>query len=253
MHSWFFFAPALIFIYMTILFGIAQYLNDNSIADIGWGLGFVLLALTSYYYAPIFTVRSVLATSFVCIWGLRLSWYIFSRYKGEDIRYQQWRESWGKYAIIKAFLQVFMLQGLFMLIIASPILIINMSTVAVPFSLLDYLAVVLWIIGYLFEVVGDYQLTQFLANPENRGKICKQGLWQYTRHPNYFGEVCMWTALFLLALPLLYGWLTIISPLMITYLFIWISIPLVEDQFKDNPEYQQYKRKSSVLLPLLPE
>jgi len=251
MYSWFLIAPALVFFYMSAMFVVAQYLGDNSIADIGWGLGFVLLALTSYYFAPLFTLRSVMATIFVCIWGLRLSWHIFSRHKGEDFRYRQWREKWGAYAMIKAFVNVFMLQGLFMLVIASPFLVINTATVDVPLSLIDYLACALWIIGYLFEAVGDYQLSEFLAQPENRGKVCKDGLWVFTRHPNYFGEVCMWTTLFFLAWPLPNGWLTIISPLTITNLFIWISIPLVEKPFDDNPAYQEYKKQTKALVPFV--
>jgi steroid 5-alpha reductase family enzyme len=251
MYSWFFMAPALVIVYMTISFIIAQYLHDNSIADIGWGLGFVLLAVISYYYAPLFTMRSALTTICICIWGLRLSWHILLRHKGEDFRYRQWRESWGKYGVIKAFFYVFMLQGLLMLIIASPVLVINTALIDVPLSVFDYGVFVLWIVGYLFEAIGDYQLTEFLSQSENRGKICTFGLWRFTRHPNYFGEICMWTSLFLFALPLPNGWYTIISPLTIINLFIWISIPQVENPFRDNLEYQQYKKETNCLIPFI--
>lgn len=243
--------PLIIAVYMTILWVIAHFKHDNSIADVGWGIGFILIALSSFYLSPDRSVRSVIVTVLVLIWGVRISYYLIQRSWGraEDSRYQALRASWGERQALKAFLIVFVLQGILMLIIGYPIMLVNFMppvSVGIP----EMAAIALWCIGMLWEALGDYQLAQFMQNPLNRGRIMKEGLWRYTRHPNYFGESLMWSAIFLIALPVAYGWSAIVSPLMLTFILLKVSgVPLAEKPFENNPEYQQYKRETNTFFP----
>ncbi len=115
------------------------------------------------------------------------------------------------------------------------------------------LGVIIWVVGFLFEVVGDYQLKSFVQSEANRGKIMQQGLWKYTRHPNYFGEVTLWWGIYLIALSTSGGWMTVIGPVTISFLILKVSgIPLLEKEFMKNPEFQEYARRTSTFFPLPP-
>ncbi|MGE0207272.1 MAG: DUF1295 domain-containing protein [Candidatus Babeliales bacterium] len=237
-----------IFVYMNFLFLIAHYKNDVSIVDMGWAGGFMLVALTSLLQGE-HTVRGYIATFLIFIWGCRLTWHIVSRHKGEDPRYTALKKSWGTYAGIKIYGYIFMFQGLLILLISYPLLLINSAGCA-DFSFFDVSLFMLWIIGFVFEVAGDYQLKMFLANPANKGKVCEYGLWRFTRHPNYFGELCMWFALNLLALGCSYGFTSFISIITLIIIFTIFSIPITEAQFAHNPAYQEYKKKTPALIPM---
>lgn len=244
---------ALVFIYMTTLFIIAQLKRDNSIVDIGWGFGFVLIALFTFIKSGLFLPRHILATTLVAIWGLRISGYILSRHKGEDPRYKAWRESWKEWFCLRSFMQIFMLQGCMMLLISLPVIAINSSSES-GLNYLDYVGLAFWLVGFYFEVVGDYQLQTFLSNPSNKNHVMKTGLWRYTRHPNYFGEISMWWGIWLMALNVSYGVVTIAGPLTITYLLTFVSgVPMLEKLFEGNPEYQEYKKRTSMLIPWWPK
>jgi steroid 5-alpha reductase family enzyme len=244
----------LIFIFFTVFFIIAQIIKNNSIVDIGWGLGFIVISLYTFFFSGDITLRSILVTILVLIWGSRLSYHILRRNWGkpEDFRYAKWRREWGKWLIIRGFFQIFMLQGLIMLIIASPIIYINYSR-QIGLQFLDYLGAAVWLIGFLFESIGDAQLAQFIKKPENKGQIMKYGLWRYTRHPNYFGEATMWWGIYIIALSLLNGFWLIISPLTITFMLLYVSgIPMLEKKFADNPKFQQYARMTPKFFPWFP-
>lgn len=238
---------------MTILFIVAQLKRDNSIVDIGWGFGFVLIAFYTFLKSELYLPRHILATALVTIWGLRISGYILSRHKGEDPRYKAWRDAWKQWFYMRSFLQIFMLQGCMMLLISLPVIVINAS-VQDGLSYFDYAGVALWLIGFYFEVVGDYQLQIFRSNPGNKNQVMKSGLWRYTRHPNYFGEIAMWWGIWLMAFNVPYGLLAIVGPLTITYLLIFVSgVPMLEKLFEGNPEYQEYKKRTSMLIPWWPK
>lgn len=241
----------IIFIYMSLFFVIAQAKKDNSIADVAWGLGFALLALYTLISKGTFFPRQLLVTTLVLVWATRLSLHILKRNwsKGEDPRYVQWRKSWGKYATLLSFTNVFLLQGFLMLIISYPILLINTYSDA-SLNYIDVLGFIVWLIGFCFEVVGDAQLAAFLKNPSNRGSILMSGLWKYTRHPNYFGEALLWWGIFVLALSVPYGYTSILSPLLITYLLVFVSgVPLAEKQLENNDQFAVYKKRTSVFIP----
>ncbi|MBN2504068.1 MAG: DUF1295 domain-containing protein [Bacilli bacterium] len=251
----------LLIIYFSVFFVIAQIKNNNSIVDIGWGLGFVLVSWFSLIYTilnPNLTLYlfQIVVTVLVTLWGLRLFLYIGIRNfkKPEDYRYVEMREKWkGKNPQVQAFLRVFMAQAGFMFLISFPILAAYTSTKDVPLALV-IIGAIITLTGLFFEGVGDYQLRQFIKKAENKGKIMQSGLWKYTRHPNYFGETLIWWGLLVIVVLSTYGYLAPVSPLLITYLLLFVSgIPLLEKRYKDNPEFQAYAAKTSVFFPWVPK
>lgn len=245
----------LILVYFSSLFILALIKKDNSIVDIAWGMGFIIVSLYILYISPIRNPRFLLVLALVLIWGLRLSIYIFTRNRGkkEDFRYAQWRKDWGKNWVIRSYIQVFIVQGFFLLTIVYPILMLSKSKFS-SFTWLDYLGLAVWIIGFYFQSVGDLQKTCFKIKPENRGKIMQSGLWKYTRHPNYFGESTMWWGIFIITLNIENGIYAIFSPVIITFLLLFVSgIPLLEKKYENNPEFQAYKRRTSAFIPWFPK
>ncbi len=244
-----------VFLFFTAFFAFAQIIKNNSIVDIGWGLGFVILSLYTFILSEVITLRSILVTILVLIWGSRLSYHILKRNWGkpEDFRYAKWRKEWGKWLVIRGFFQIFMLQGLLMLIIASPVIFINYAY-QTGLQFLDFLGAAVWLTGFLFESVGDYQLAKFIQNPENKGEIMRYGLWKYTRHPNYFGEATMWWGIYIIALSIPGGFRFIISPLTITLLLLYVSgVPMLEKKFAANPKFQQYAQVTPKFFPWWPK
>ncbi len=244
-----------VFIYFLIFFLVAQVIKNNSIVDMGWGAGFIVVTLVALFSQGTYTERSLLVAALVFIWGGRLSYHIVRRNWGkpEDFRYAKWRKEWGRWLVPRAFFQVFMLQGALMLVIAYPIILINAnSTPGLRF--LDFLGLLVWLTGFYFEAVGDKQLAQFKQDPANKGHIIKTGLWKYSRHPNYFGEATMWWGIFILALSVPQGWTGIISPLTITGMLLFVSgVPMLEKKYQDNKEFQAYARVTSKFFPWFPK
>jgi steroid 5-alpha reductase family enzyme len=245
---------ALAMVAYACLWFVASVLKKrNDIADIAWGLGFVMMAWLAFYVSEQHP-RAMLVNTLVTVWGLRLAWHIYKRNVGkpEDFRYHQWRMEWKNF-YLRSFLQVFLLQGFFLYLTVLPVLFINREPFS-GFHVLDGLGVVVWLIGFYFESVGDYQLQQFKNNPSNKGKIIESGLWRYSRHPNYFGEVVQWWGIFLLAVSLPNSWWTIIGPITITYLVRYVSgVPMLERKYKGNVQFEAYARRTSVFFPLPPK
>jgi steroid 5-alpha reductase family enzyme len=236
---------------MILFFIIAQFKRNNSLVDIAWGLGFVFTTLYSLINTGLYSPRQLLVTTLVLVWGLRLVSHLFKRNwsRGEDPRYVAIIGGWKDYILARIFLTIFMLQAALILIISYPVILINSSAVN-SFGLFDVVGFFVWLQGFIFELIGDYQLRKFMSNPANRGRIMQTGLWRYTRHPNYFGESCMWWGIFIIALSVPFGWTSIISPITITYLLLYVSgIPLAEKSFEGNPEYEHYKKSTSPFFP----
>ena len=250
----------------VILFQIVwvfAYLNKrNDYADVAWGPGFAVSAWASYIWAcliegrPFLDLRTLLMCLLISAWGFRLFAYIGVRNlgkKNEDPRYLKWRQEWGTTWVWRSYLQIFVLQGLILFIINLTVLW-AIARAPEPVDVFVFLGVLIWAIGFFFEVLGDKQLRVFTKNPQNKGKLIKQGLWQYSRHPNYFGEVVQWWGLYLMVLPLHGGWVTIISPLAITFLILKVSgVPLLEEQMKSRPGFAQYQRQVSKFFPWFPQ
>ena len=239
----------LLFVYFVLFFLLAQKKQNNGLVDIAWGLGFVVLAGYNYIFTP-FDWRASILLVMILLWGGRLTYHLFLRNwnKPEDYRYQEMRAKWGERQQWGAFISVFMSQMLLMYIIAAPILLIMNNPVEL--GMLDYFGVSLWIVGYFFEVVGDYQLKRFINNPQNKGKLMTSGLWRYTRHPNYFGEGLMWIGIGVMALSVPYGYLGLVSPILINYMLLYVSgVPLLEEKMQENPEFAEYKKRTNRFIP----
>ncbi|MCB0650672.1 MAG: DUF1295 domain-containing protein [Saprospiraceae bacterium] len=242
----------LIFIYATLWFVISIIIKRNDVADIAWGLGYILLC-GFYFFTREPTSRALLLYSLIFLWGVRLAIHIFIRNKGktEDFRYLQWRKDWGKSFFIRSYLQVYLLQGFLLLVIMAPVMIV--ATHSQPeLNLLDYIGIGLWIIGFYFEAIGDAQLVRFKKDPLNKGKIIQSGLWQYTRHPNYFGEVVLWWGIGLIALNSPWGTFGLMGPLMITLLILFVSgVPMMEKKYEGHADYEAYKKRTSRFIPFM--
>lgn len=255
-------ALAYLFAYMCFAFVISLIRKDNGTADIAYGWGFVLVAWITFAHGMP-DVPAFLASVLVTIWAARLSIriYLRSRGKPEDFRYKKWREEWGKTFVVRSFLQVYMLQGLVIFLVSLPVSLLNIYNGPIGFGLIALLGILVWMKGFFFETVGDWQLARFMANPENKGKVMDRGLWHFTRHPNYYGESLMWWGLALISFGTLGGthalWLSLLAfvgPVLITFLLLKVSgVPLLEARFAGNPEWEAYKAKTSVFIPWFPK
>ena len=240
---------------MVVLWLVSLALKNSSIVDIFWGTGFVIVTWLIFFLTPDgFLPRKILTILLVTIWGLRLSIHILLRNWGkpEDFRYQKWRQESGSIWWLKSFFQVFLLQGFLMWIISTPIIAAEISPVS-PLGFLDYLAVIVWGVGFFFETAGDYQLKKFKSNPANKGKVLDSGVWRYSRHPNYFGDAFQWWGFYLLALSA-GAWWTIFSPVIMTLLLLKVSgVALLEKSLKETkPQYREYMEATSAFVPWFP-
>lgn len=242
--------------YFTIIFIAAQFLKNNSIVDSFWGPGFLVVAVFTFLQSEHRGMRSIVVTVLVAVWAIRLFYHITLRNwnKPEDYRYINMRKRWGtKFPMLKAYVNVFLLQGFFLFIISLPITVAN-STADQTLGIIAYLGILIWIIGFYFESVGDRQLKDFKAKPESKGKLMTEGLWSYTRHPNYFGEATMWWGIFLAAITSLAQIWLIISPLVITLLLLFVSgVPLLEKKYKDRPDFIEYSKRTNKFFPWFPK
>ncbi len=179
---------------MTVVWAVSLRLKDASVADVCWGLGCVLLAWLYVARSPELTPRSWLIAVLITLWGGRLSRHIFRRNHGwgEDPRYRAMRTSHGQAFWWRSLFVVFWLQGALLWFVALPVLVAVRAPEPAGLTVVDLAGLVIFSIGFGFEVVGDYQLARFKLDPVNRGNVLDSGLWRYTRHPNYFGDAILW-------------------------------------------------------------
>lgn len=231
--------------------------KNASLADIFWGLGFVLVAWLTFALAGGYLGRKLLITLLTTAWGLRLSVYILWRNwgKGEDRRYQAWRAKRRESFWWVSFFTVFLTQAVLLWVISLVVQLGQSSPTPSHLTSLDFLGALLWLAGFIFEGVADWQLARFKANPANRGKVMNQGLWAYSRHPNYFGESLIWWGLFLITLSTPYGWYALISPVVITFLLLKVSgvVLLEKDIVERRPEYRDYMETTNAFIPWFPK
>ena len=249
-------AALVILALMVILWVISLLLKNSSIIDIFWGTGFVITGWLYFILTPHgFLTRKILLLLLVTLWGLRLSGYILWRNWGkpEDFRYQVWRKEAGDSWWWHSFFKVFLLQGILLWIISVPLLSAQVMGAPDRLTFFDYLALPLWMTGFFFEAVGDWQLVRHKANPRNKGKVLANGVWRFTRHPNYFGDAAQWWAYYLLAFAA-GGWWTIYSPLLMTALLLRVSgVALLEKTLKETkPGYKEYIEATSSFIPWYP-
>lgn len=238
---------------MLVLWLIHLRLNNAAIVDPGWAGGLALLGAIYAAVAGTGTVRSWLIAGMALVWGLRLALYLLlTRVIGhpEEGRYVELRRQWGGNLPLK-FLAFFQFQALLCVVLSAPFLLAALNP-RPTLSLFEYAGVTLWLIAFLGECLADYQLHAFKSNPANRGKTCRAGLWNYSRHPNYFFEWLTWVAFAVFAMGSPYGYLGLVSPLLILFfLFRVTGIPATEAQAlrTRGEDYRQYQQTTSAFVP----
>lgn len=241
-------------VYFICWFKVADQKKNYGLIDIAWGGGFVLTACLSYFFNTQITMQNRAILVLVGLWGVRLFVHLARRNwnKPEDYRYTNMRRRWGSHAPkLKAFFSVFMVQYLLLFIIALPIMQSNHRPESQIFWW-QILGVVVWLIGFVFEVIGDWQLEQFKKHKENKGKLLTSGLWSVTRHPNYFGEAACWWGIFLIAFTDISDLWLIVSLLLITGLLLFVSgVPLLERKYKARKDFQAYARVTPKFFPFI--
>jgi steroid 5-alpha reductase family enzyme len=241
----------------TALWGVSVAVRDTSIVDIFWGTGFVGIAWVTFAFADGPAHRRLLLAVLTTVWGLRLTLHLARRNlgHGEDPRYQAMRQRHGKRWPRRSLWAVFWVQGLLMWIVALPVQAGQAYTTPADLIWLDALGTAVWLIGFLFETIGDRQLTRFKADPANAGRVMDRGLWRYTRHPNYFGDFSVWWGLFFIALATVSAWWTVIGPIVMSVLLIRVSgAALLERSMgTTRPGYEDYIRRTSGFLPRPPK
>jgi steroid 5-alpha reductase family enzyme len=259
-----------ILIHFTIYFFRAVKQNNFGIIDIGWGQGFVFVVWLLMIFRMFFLGVNANAIGYLTlilttIWGLRLSSHIGQRNHGkpEDKRYVAMRAKiQPPYVLFKSYVNIFLLQALFMLIISLVLVFNVMSGFTNPVDPLALIPIILgvsvWLGGFFFQSVGDRQLAIFVAKPENKGKLMTQGLWAYTRHPNYFGEVMMWWGIAIIGFANGFGFVIpligLISPLVVTWLLRYVSgVPLLEKHMKTKPGFSEYEKTTNIFFPWFPK
>jgi len=242
---------------MTLLWVVSVIVKNVSIVDLFWGLGFILTGVFYFLKTGGNEPRKIILMILVAVWALRLSVYLAWRNigKGEDFRYKQFREKYGanRYWWI-SFFQTFLLQGILMWLISAPLLGAQIQGQNTSLGVFDYAGIVLWIIGFCFESIGDLQLARFKNDPVNKGKVLNKGLWHYTRHPNYFGDSAVWWGYGFLCLAA-GSYLPVLGSVLMTALIIKVSgVALLEKSLKElKPEYKEYMEKTSAFLPWFPK
>ncbi|HSL59362.1 MAG TPA: DUF1295 domain-containing protein [Acidimicrobiales bacterium] len=242
---------------MLVVWLLSVVLRDASIVDIVWGLGFVVVAWVTYAVGEGVEERRLLIAVLVTVWGLRLAGYLAWRNigKGEDPRYRAMRRHWGDRFWIVSLVTVFVTQGVLMWIVSLPVQLAGAADAPTDIGLLAWIGVALWAVGFAFESIGDLQLARFKADPDNKGQVMDTGLWRYTRHPNYFGDFCVWWGIFLVAAetgPARWG---VVGPLVMSALLMKYSgVGILEKSIdKRRPGYAEYRRRTSTFFPRPPK
>ena len=224
--------------------------KDVSIVDSLWPVFFIILALYAYSITDIESIKSKLVVVLVAIWALRLSLYITMRHWGheEDHRYQAIRKNSDPGFKYKSLYMIFSFQAIVAWIVSLP-LFYAINTSVRELTTIDYIGLTLWCTGMLFESVADYQLWKFKQLESNKGKVLTEGLWAYSRHPNYFGEFLVWWGFFCFALSTA-NFIAIVSPLLMTYLLLKFSgVSLLEKTMILKPGYETYMKNTNAFLP----
>ena len=262
-------AAVIVFGALTLLWALSVAVKDASLVDIFWGFGFLLVGATCLYILPEKPDYLKLLAALPIIWGIRLTLYLAKRNlgHGEDKRYIAMRKRAEKKGIgetswrLRSLFTIYWGQGLLIMIVSAPVWFAMATGQAIQtLGILAYLGTALWLIGFLFEAIGDWQLATFLkANKNYDGPIENKpvldtGLWKYTRHPNYFGNACMWWGIWVVACQAPFGWTTIIAPIIMTLLLTKVSgRDLLERDMKRRKTYQDYITRTSSFIPLPPK
>ena len=239
---------------LAAVIGIAT--RDNSYVDLFWGPNFVAISIACISAMPEVTQRAWLMLAMVTLWAVRLTWHLGRRKRGmhgEDFRYAQWREQWGRMWLVRSLLQVYALQGVLALIVGTPILVVAADWSGGMDGWMVIGACV-WLFGLVIEMVADAQVARFVARRAagtEHQRMCTTGLWSISRHPNYLGEVIAWWGIGIVAAGAELGWAALIGPAAITLLIRFVSgVPMLEAAWKDREGFDEWAARTPVFLPL---
>lgn len=248
------------FAYFITIFIIATIIKNNSIVDIGWGMGFVVGSWLTLLTTENPTTLSYVIVAFVTVWGLRLSIRLLKRNYGkpEDFRYAQWRKEWGDNVVLIAFFRVFMVQGIINFIVGSgayALIKYNEFSFGLNHQVLVYAGLLIALSGLFFEVIGDEQLRKHIA--KGTRSLLQSGLWSITRHPNYFGEILIWVGIYISAITLLftnsvsliYYIALALSPIIMSTVLLKVSTPLLEKNMEKYDAWDEYTKKVPMIFP----
>ncbi len=249
---------AMTVILMAAIWLLSLKLRDTSIVDIYWGPGFAIIAWTVFLIGNTHSTRSLLIAILVTIWSVRLSILMIARHltkTAEDPRYAAMRERGGDNFAYTSLLTVFGFQALLMWLISLPIQLGQLEPMAPNDFFATAMGTTIFLAGLAFETVSDQQLAQFKADPENQGRVLDTGLWAWSRHPNYFGEILVWWGLYVVALSNSNAWWTIIAPILLTFLIVRVSGGALLDGMlsQTKPGYDEYMKRTSTLIPRPPQ
>jgi steroid 5-alpha reductase family enzyme len=240
---------------MLLTWLLSLVLRDASIVDPVWPLGFVLVAWVVLSVADGNRARQWLLVAMVTVWGLRLSAHLAWRKHGEpeDFRYQAMRKHWGPRFPLISLVTVFALQGVLMWVVSLPVQLGQVPD-SPGLGALAAAGVLVWVVGFAFETIGDAQLTRFKSDPSSAGQVMDRGLWRYTRHPNYFGDACVWWGIALVAAESGLGAVGIVGAVVMTVLLRRVSgVPMLERSMaKRRPGYDEYVSRTSPFVPRPP-
>lgn len=252
-----FFNLAAVIAFMLAVWILSLLKKDASIADIFWGLGFILVAWITFFLSGGDGPRSFIVVAMTTLWGLRLSIHLFVRNwsSEEDPRYQNMRSAHGKHFWIVSLFTVFLLQGVILWVVSLVIQLAFFVPSTAGLTWLDALGILIWGTGFVLETIADKQLSSFKSDPANKGRVMDQGLWAYSRHPNYFGEMLIWWGFYAIVLNHAASAWVILSPMLITFLLLKVSgVTLLEKNItKRRPDYADYIRRTSAFFPWFPK
>lgn len=243
-------------VFLTVVFIIAHLKRRYDLIDSAWGPTFIVIALSLVVRDGNTSMIQLLLLAMVSAWGLRLAYHVFRRFlasSSEDPRYIELRKKWpARFIGLQTYLRIYLVQGLLATIISLPVIIMIGGTI-IPAVGFASLGIAIWLIGFIIEIMADMQLKIFLSVPENRGKLMTDGLWAYSRHPNYFGEVVLWWGIGLMTYGTMFASLGLLGPLVITLLIVFVSgIPPAERRSRTKPGWNAYAKKTNALIPWPP-
>ncbi len=234
-----------------LFYAVAVIKMNLSVIDTAWGLGFITISACGTWLSRGSSLLENFILMMVVLWGLRLALFIHWRNHGkpEDFRYAQWRKDWGENTNRIAYFKVYLLQWGLMLVVGLPLFAVHGTQASLGFF--QWLGLLIWLVGLLWESVADFQKSFFKAQAGNAHKLCNIGLWRLSRHPNYFGEALLWWGIGIAAIHDAKYWV-LLGPAFINFLLLKVSgVPLIEARHEKNPEYQKYKQETPTLIPAL--
>ncbi|MBC7371036.1 MAG: DUF1295 domain-containing protein [Bdellovibrionaceae bacterium] len=255
---WYGFIAAMVLFQLTAI--PALILKKNDLADVLWGPAFTISAAIAIYFGnprgfSDLNLHAQIIFALVFIWSARLFYHVGLRnlsHREEDVRYNNWRKQWGSNWAWRSYLQVFVLQPLILYLFLTPVLLV-ISSEAQSMGFFAWIGIAVWVFGFVMESVADEQLRRFKLQPTSKGKLMTTGLWSWSRHPNYFGEVVQWWGIWLSVIELPWGWLTVLSPIGVTFLIMKVSgVSMLEELMKSRPGFEAYAKRTSEFFPRPP-